>query len=142
MITGRFVFDRPTIDCHITIKSLNIDGVVPFLIDTGADTSLLLPVDSVRFNIPFDQLTNSRIAYGLGGPAKVFYMPATLIVADKKTAYGYRFALDIAEPSEDLDDMPASLLGRDILQYWKLTIEFPEHKINFEVQTCDEEFQL
>jgi len=143
MILGRFepVFGRPTVDGYVTIRSLNVSGVVPFLIDTGADTSLLMPIDSARLKIPFDKLTNERRAYGLGGVAKVFYIPAVLMVSDKKTAYGYRFALDIAEPSDDLEGMP-SLLGRDILKFWHITLNFPERKFHFEIQMCDEEFSL
>jgi hypothetical protein len=143
MILGRFdaVSGRPTVDAHITIKSLDISGVVPFLIDTGADTSLLMPIDSVPLKVPFENLTNQRTAYGLGGPAKVFYVPAVLLVSDKKTAYGYRFPLEIAEPNDDLEGMP-SLLGRDILKFWHVTLDFPERKFHFEVQMCDEEFPL
>ena len=73
MVVGRFdpVSGHPTVDCHVTIKSLGIDGVVPFLVDTGADTSLLMPIDSLPLKIPFEKLTNERDAYGLGGCVKV-----------------------------------------------------------------------
>lgn len=138
MILGRFDFGRPIVDCHITIKSLDIDGVIPFLVDTGCDKTTIMPVDSARLNIPFEQMTNFRTAYGFGGSGKVFYMPATLVVSDKTTLYGYRFAVDIAEPHDSLDGMP-SLLGRDIMQFWKITLDFPEHKLVYEIQTCDEE---
>jgi hypothetical protein len=138
MIVGRYDFGRPTIDCHITIKSLNIDGVVPFLADTGCDRTTLMPFDSVPLKIPFDQLTNQRTAYGFGGGGKVFFIPAILVVSDKTTLYGYRFAIDIAEPTDALEGMP-SLLGRDIMQNWKMNFDFPEHKLTFEIQTCDEE---
>jgi hypothetical protein len=141
MILGRFDFGRPVIDCHVTIKSINIDGVIPFLVDTGCDRTTLMPVDSVRLGVPFDQLTNEKVSYGFGGASAVYLMPAALVIADKKVAYGYRFGLDIAKPHVNLEGMP-SLLGRDILQYWKLTLDFPERKFSFEIQMCDEEFQL
>jgi hypothetical protein len=143
MILGRFekVSDRPVVDCHLTIKSLNIDGVIPFLIDTGADTSLLMPIDSKPLKVPFEKLTNKRIAYGLGGPATVYLIPAVIIVSDKAKAYGYRIPLDIAEPNDDLEGMP-SLLGRDIIKHWHMTLDFPERKLHFDVQMCDEEFTL
>jgi hypothetical protein len=143
MILGRFdrVSGRPTVDCHLTIRSLNIDGVVPFLVDTGADSTLLMPIDARRLKIPFEKLTNERVVYGLGGSAKVFYIPAVLIVSDKETAYAYRFALEIAEPNEDIDGMP-SLIGRDIMKHWNMTLDFPEHKFSFKVQMCDEEMKL
>src|SRR5262245_3845640 len=117
MIVGRFerIFGRPTVDCHVTISAVKIDGVVPFLIDTGADTTVLMPVDGRRLRIPYNELTNEWTAYGFGGAAKVFRMSAVLIVSDDKTAYAYRFPLEIAEPRDDFGDMP-SLLGRDILR--------------------------
>ena len=100
-----------------------------------------MPIDSLPLKIPFEKLTNERVAYGLGGSIKVFYIPAVLIVSDKITAYGYRLALDIAKPIDDLEGMP-SLLGRDILKYWHITLDFPERKFHFDVQMCDEEFAL
>ncbi len=126
------------VDCFLTLPAFKVSGIVPFLIDTGADCSLLMPADARRLNIDFQKLIYTRESHGVGGVCKEHRAPASLIVSDQKLAYGYRFALSIAEPTEDLEECP-SILGMDILRYWKLTCDYSEKQLFIEVKLCDEE---
>lgn len=140
MIQGRFeTFSRrPVIDCFLTLPAFNASAVVPFLVDTGADCSLLMPADAQRLDIKFEKLIYTRKSYGIGGECKEHRVPALLIVSDHKTAYAYRFGLSIAEPTPALEECP-SILGMDILRFWKLTIDYAERELFFEVRMADEE---
>src|SRR4051812_40715261 len=116
MIHGRFeTFSRrPLVDCFLHLPYLGaLGGVVPFVMDTGADRTVLMPADSLRLGIDLSQLTFDKPVTGVGGDCMEHLTPAHLIVSDNTTAYGYRFSLGIAEPQRETEDMP-SILGMDI----------------------------
>jgi hypothetical protein len=140
MIYGRFetFSKRPMIDCYLELPAFKAAAVVPFLVDTGADCSLLMPADARRLGIDFSKLHYTRKSYGIGGVCKEHRVPALLIVSDERVAYGYRFALSIAEPSPDLEECP-SILGMDILRYWRITCDAAEKELFFDVRMADEE---
>ena len=73
MITGRFeeATGRPFLEGRLILPRLNVQGEVSFLMDTGADSSVLMPGDAGRLSVPFDQLRGSRECEGVGGASAV-----------------------------------------------------------------------
>ena len=143
--TGRFetFTRRPIIDCYIHIPSLGVEGPVPFLMDTGADCSVLMPADAERLKVDPSKLVYSRTSTGIGGDCHEKIAPCHLYVADDTTIYGYRFPLGVAvdDPEDGLEEVP-SILGMDILRYWKIYFDYPEKVITFTVQMSDDERPL
>lgn len=139
MFRGRFddLSGGPIIDVHLTIKNLNIDGPVEFLLDTGSDVTVLMPSDAKRLGVDFSKLTQTRTSYGVGGKAEDFIIPAVLIVNDEDETHAYRFALRIAKSIPEIEDAP-SLLGRDIAKNWNISIKFPDERLEIEVVMSDE----
>ena len=58
---------RPFIEGRLVIERLEIDGRVQFLVDTGADSTVLHPTDGERLNCRFDLLGSPRSVGGVGG---------------------------------------------------------------------------
>jgi hypothetical protein len=146
MLKGRFeiLSGRPTVDCYLEIKSLGVSGPISFLVDTGADCTVLMPGDAVSLGIDYDgSLKHSQTveSVGVGGACEDYLIPATLIVDDEGVAKAYRFGLRIAKEDSALDGAP-SLLGRDIMKYWRVICDFPKKKMEIDIQMADEEFDM
>lgn len=145
MLKGRFerFSGRPTVDCYIDVKSLSISGVVPFLIDTGADVTVLMPGDAASLGVDHDALKHCQTvsSTGVGGECEDYLVPAVLIVDDEGIGKVYRFGLRIAKEDTALDGAP-SLLGRDIIKNWKILCDFPNKKLEISIQMADEEVRL
>jgi gag-polyprotein putative aspartyl protease len=129
---------RPVVDCFLSIAGLNAHGPVAFLLDTGADQSLLMPADARRLKIDYTKITFPRTSHGIGGECREGRVPAQLLVSDSTTVYGYRFPLGIAEPKDYLEDCP-SILGMDILRNWRVLCDYRAHLLQIEVRLSDEE---
>ena len=133
MIRGHFS-DRlnspPYVVGFIDIPAVGVIGMrVEFLIDTGADTSLIGNSDANRMSERFDaDLTNLREgqpSYGLGGVSEMKTAEATLIFDD----FSKNLRIDILEPSPDIQFRVPSLLGRDILSHFALFVEERTRKV-------------
>ena len=94
-----------------------------FLVDTGADTTLLAPYDALALGIDATQLPPGTPTRGVGGTTPTVAVPATLIL-DGST---FPFTLRVLAPStrqqrQTLASIP-SLLGRDIISNFALFFE-------------------
>lgn len=115
-----------------------------FLVDTGADATLLAPVDAYEllgnalFEIDFDDEAKVFWSVGIGGYARSVIRSAILsTVSDDGEFIGVFAPICIAEPVPRLPtpEHPGnwstpSLLGRDILRYFEIRLDyFPEPAI-------------
>jgi hypothetical protein len=84
MLTGRFgaASGRPYIEGRIHFPRLKVHGDVSFLLDTGADHSVLMPSDAIRLNVPFDNLRGDMPATGVGGEMHFYQESALLVFSD------------------------------------------------------------
>lgn len=117
MLRGRFgdTSGRPYIEGRLLLPGNKISADVSFIVDTGADNSLLMPLDAVRIGVDYGKLTGSTESVGIGGITNNFVEPAVVIFSEpRQCLYVYRIDLQIASPVPDIMDIP-SLLGRDIL---------------------------
>lgn len=128
MLKGRYgdTTGRPYIEGRLSIPRLGLRGDISFIVDTGADKSVLMPLDANRLGVDYSQLNRSYNTIGIGGYSKNYIESAMLAFAEPKALlHVYLLEIYICTPSPEIADIP-SLLGRDILDRWKITF----HKSN------------
>ncbi|MDE2695872.1 MAG: hypothetical protein OXH97_05075 [Chloroflexota bacterium] len=68
MIDGRFgdTSGRPYVEGRVYFPRFDLEGDISFLVDTGADASLLNPGDVARIGVDVDLLEGRAESFGLG----------------------------------------------------------------------------
>ena len=140
MILGEFDDrGRPFVRGRLVAPRLEVDESVLFLLDTGADVTCLHPADAKNVGLAFDQLSN-RVSYrGVGGRSPYFVEPAILSITDKLQARLYAVQLLIAEPDGSNEVLP-SLLGRDIINNWRIEYDPTRSRLECAVRHADRTF--
>ena len=92
--------------------------------------------DAMRVGVPYDLLENSSLITGIGGAKTVYLENAILGFAGSSHLYLYELPIGLTEHDPDLEGVP-SLLGRDILDRWKISYCRPDNILSFEVMTAD-----
>jgi hypothetical protein len=139
MLRGRFQRStgRPFIDGRIVVPRANLKGGIPFLIDTGADTSALMPADALRIGLDYSTLTGQRDAVGIGGVSRSFTERALIVFEDSgKALYIYQVEIVIPEAAPELFRLP-SLLGRDIVNRWSMSYNPSRGRLGIRVVSAD-----
>ena len=121
---------------HVLLPRLGWSGNVSFIFDTGADTSLLMPLDAQRMGIDYAVFDNEVSTLGIGGASENFVEPAYLAFVGDEALYGYQIELHICKPSNDLMNVP-SLLGRNIIDRWRVTYDKSASELLAEVISSD-----
>lgn len=116
---------------------MNLKDDIPFLIDTGADTSALMPADARRLGIDYSILTGERHAVGVGGITRSHTERALLAFEDTdRTMYIYQVDIVIPAANPELFRLP-SLLGRDILNQWTMLYDPSRNRLRVRVVSAD-----
>jgi hypothetical protein len=138
MLEGRFgdPSGAPYVEARVAIPRLRVNGLISFLVDTGADGTILMPADSLRLAIDFRALRRPMISEGIGGPARGFNEQMILSFSDRKFIYSYLLDIEVAAPTKRNHRFP-SLLGRDILDQWRIVLERLVGKIVFTPRQWD-----
>jgi len=138
MLVGRFgnTSGAPYLEARISIPRLTLTGLISFLVDTGADGTVLMPADSRKLAINFGSLRNPVTSEGIGGAAKGFNEQIILSFSDRKFIYSYLFTAEIAAPTPHNHRFP-SLLGRDVLDQWRFVMERSKNLAVFTPRTWD-----
>src|SRR5437016_5956007 len=126
----------PYLEARVAFPRLNVRGLVSFLVDTGADGTVLMPADSRKLGIDFRNLRNQTITEGIGGAAKGFNESAILSFTDRRYVYSYLVKIEIAAPTTRNYRFP-SLLGRDLLGKWRIVIDTYQRKLTFTPRSWD-----
>ena len=127
----------PYLDGHVTTRDAARTKRITFLLDTGADTSFLMPGDAHALGIDLGGLAMApESTTGIGGEARYYQTEALLTFSDREHLYLYEVDLEIAVPTEHNRGLP-SLLGRDILSRWLLRYEAPRSVVAAEVNSAD-----
>lgn len=138
-LTGWFLdpHESPFIESRVSFPRLGVSASVFFLVDTGADFSLLMPDDATNLGIDFAQLPPSTDTVGgVGSGVRIFREESVLRFADATSFYVYRTDLALADPNDSGPGIP-SLLGRDILNRWLMRYEPPRNVLEAEVDSAD-----
>ncbi|MCY4625202.1 MAG: aspartyl protease family protein [Chloroflexi bacterium] len=147
MPTGHFdEGEAPRIGGRLSIPSLTISGHIDFLVDTGADNTVLFIDDGDRLGLPYNKLPPPTPgARGVGGPAAVSIVEATVslwdIVQENGIDHFQEYPLSIRllimlhnedEEKEKAMQGVASLLGRDVLNHWAISYDAPTNVLTFD----------
>ena len=134
MIAGYFeaeaaLYRRPYIDVIVTSPNADDPSIdLPFMIDTGADLTLVSPIDGQRLcrrlGVDLQSLPRGGAIGGIGGTVQTRVVRATLVIGS------YRTTMDvpIIDSPPGPYDMP-SLIGRDIIYDFALFIEHIADKL-------------
>lgn len=139
MLRGRFgdTTGAPQIEGRLLIPRLKINGHVSFLVDTGADTTTLMPMDGAWLGLDYSKLRNAAKAIGVGGLATLYKEPAFLVFSEPRTKnYLYSIDISVLEPKPATSKTP-SLLGRDILNRWRMSYNATTKRLFFKVLSAD-----
>jgi hypothetical protein len=138
MIRGRFgdTTTAPYIEASVHFPRFGLRGYVSFLVDTGANGSVLLPADSKKLGVKFRTLKNPTFSHGIGGFAKGFDERSILAFSDGRYVYAYEFDIQIAAPTSENRNLP-SLLGRDVLNRWRVVVDYISKSATFTPRNWD-----
>ena len=139
MLRGRFgdTSGRPYLEGRLILPNLNIRGDISFLVDTGSDVTRLHPNDGQRLNIDYAQLSGDAESIGTSGVSHDFIETAIVVFSEPNLfLYSYYITLRISSYDIELMDLP-SILGRDILDRWRMAYNPSKSHLAFKVITAD-----
>ena len=127
MTTGYFVvegdFRRPYVEVEVTFLDANTRTLkFAFVVDTGADHTLLSPSDAQRLHnqlgLDIRTMPRGNSIGGVGGYAETRMVMATLVIGSYETT----MPIHVVDLPPGPYDMP-SLIGRDIIYDFALFVE-------------------
>jgi hypothetical protein len=141
MLRGGFAATsgHPYLWGRVRLPRRRLAANVRFLVDTGADSCLLMPSDARILGVDLAALGLPRVAkIGVGGEVFVHDEPALLAFYDEGGKLRvYRRVILIAPDNPALSGVP-SLLGRDILRSWRMVYHPRAGRLDFDVIESDE----
>ncbi|MXZ90913.1 MAG: hypothetical protein F4W95_01910 [Chloroflexi bacterium] len=122
MITGSITDGGYFVEATVRTNLNSQPAALTFLVDSGASITAIHPADIPKLAIPQAVLWESETVEinGIGGGSIYRLIPGTLTFHDdaSETPLRYTTTLYVADLTDDNADIP-SLLGRDILNYWR-----------------------
>ena len=119
---------------------LRINTSIWLCVDTGSDTTTLMPRDGNKIGIDYSILSASGQSMGISGAVDSYKERAILAFTDQAPIiHGYDIDLTIIRPDPErhgINRLP-SLLGRDILNRWTMHYAPTADRLEFEVVTAD-----
>ena len=91
---------------------------------------------SRRLGVDYEQLENPASTFGIGGSSEAYTEPAIVVFSDDAELCCYRIDMLVAAPSAETESLP-SLLGRDIINQWRVTYDHSVPEFLAEVVTAD-----
>ena len=145
MLRGEFAAGtgRPYIRGELWIPLFNLRSEVRFCLDTGAGHTTLMQRDGLYVGVDYGKLGDEIDLVTVGGATPTFLEPAEISFTDldARTAFSYRVMLAIAPPSSDTAAVP-SLLGRDVINRWRIDYHPTAGQLLCDVMTADDTVDL
>jgi hypothetical protein len=135
---------RPWIDAEIEIPILNIKQTFTFLVDSGADVTILAVGDAIsaiqkRGYRILGQSCEQKVSLGIGGQACYYVVDAKIaFMHPDNSIEGYCLELLIAKPAKkgskkrDFQLKIPSLLGRNILCQFRMVMDYSRHELSLD----------
>jgi hypothetical protein len=139
VIIGRYgnTTGRPYTEGRLILPVLKITADVSFLVDTGADRVVVMPLDGTRIGINYQTLTSPIPSIGAGGLSINYQTPAVVVlldVAGRLVFYSLTALVSSATPATMT--LP-SLLGRSVLDRCRMTYEPSAAKLELDPIDAD-----
>jgi hypothetical protein len=140
VITGRFgnTTGRPYVSGRVFLPRIRAAANLSFLVDTGADSTTLMPPDALRMGIDHSSLVCPMMVGGIGGNS-VCNRESAVLAFDESNRNLIRFyfiTILIPPPDPDLMRMPP-ILGRDVLDRWRMNYDRSKNNLSFAVRSAD-----
>lgn len=141
MLRGFFkaIDGSPYLRGRIIIPRLNFFAELDFLVDTGADTTLLAPRDGGRFGLDYAMLRPNAWSQGTSGVVANAVERGVLGLRDDREPVVYTYELDVyvLPASANVMALP-SLLGRDVIDRCRMTYDPSVGELTFDVHAADD----
>jgi len=135
LIYGRFgdTSGRPYLEARLALPHQNRWRLCPFIIDTGAERSVLMPTDSRLMGVDRSGLQRDATD-GIGGHCDGYNSFAFIILHDEETSFLHNFRINVFIPDEspDLFRIDSSILGRDVLDRLRLVYDKPNNRVTLD----------
>jgi hypothetical protein len=134
---------RPMLKGRLLLQRFGVRNDVTFLVDTGADRTMLSGRDLLRLRLDESRFTPGPLMTGVGGIERTWLEPATVVFTDVVDGHihVYRQLLVVALTRSAPQRLP-SLLGRDIRNRWHMNYRPIERRLEFDVVSADDTFDL
>ena len=138
MIVGRFDGrERPRIRGVIYIPRFAIRGRVWFLLDTGSDVTTVGASDVTYLHIPRERLSVPTGISGVGGSGYFSTEKAYVAFEDEPDNTQFNvYEIDLYITRSETGSLP-SLLGRNIINRWRIDYDPLDGKLECEVRSDD-----
>ena len=140
MIKGRYgdTSGRPYVEGRLFLPRFALHRHMSFLVDTGADRTVLMPADALTMGVDYAKLQGQEEVGGASGTTHMFAEDTILLFfdADTQTFYLYALQILVAPATPDLESTP-SLLGRDVLDRWDMHYRPVDELLEFTTLSSD-----
>jgi hypothetical protein len=129
-------FGRPLVAATMWYDATPLHVV--FLIDTGSDRTILSGADLFRFGTGrVHKKPRKTIEADTYGKAVVF-RELPVVVGFRTRHHVLQYDVEVCiPPDEDLERDIPSLLGRDILNRWRVVVDYPKRELSLLARTWD-----
>ena len=129
---------RPYLNCRLIIPALGLFTQLDLMVDTGAETTVFSPADSRRLSIDYGGLHRRAVSQGTAGRIEDYIERCVLGFVDEASeqVFAYEIELHILPDAPGLEGFP-SLLGRDVLDRWRMVYDPPRGELTFEPADAD-----
>lgn len=139
MLQGRYgdTTGRPYVEGRLSLPRLGVVGQVSFIVDTGADKTVLMPLDGRRLGVDYRRLDDTTVTVGIGGYSTNYVEDAILGFVEPDVCINvYNLPIHISTPTVEIESIP-SLLGRDVLDRWSITLDKTNRSLTALVRDAD-----
>lgn len=122
----------------LIIPAFFISREVSFLVDTGSDATCLMPADGVRIGLDYGNLTGQRVnSIGIGGESRPHLIRALTTFTEENGRQRTYVIYLLVYPEDPVLDQLDSLLGRDVLNRWRMRYDPHSPRLSFTVVSAD-----
>jgi len=122
----------PFVSASLFLAEAPREAKINFLVDTGADQTCLMPADAQAMRLDFAALNDPVAARGIGGRVKVHQRTGAITFLERGVGLVvYDVSVYIYPDRVPYRDYP-SILGRDVLNSWRIQYSRPENILTAE----------